>query len=93
MPEPRPPRLLHADLDAGLPDVRAEAQGRPLHVVWWSRGVPVGHDELSAQGLPPPVGVGSGVFIMVLLLREQGDCKSARRCSCRLPDDEVQFLG
>jgi SAM-dependent methyltransferase len=55
MHDPGARRLLHVDLEDGLPPLSAEADGLPLHVVWWWHGVPIGHDEIAPRGLPPRV--------------------------------------
>src|SRR4051794_19452964 len=55
MADADPRRVVHADLDAGLPDLRARTRGERVQVFWWSAGVPVGQDELRVPGPPPRV--------------------------------------
>ncbi len=47
------PRVVRADLAAGLPELGADPEGRDRHVVWAWRGVPLGADVLPPAAVPP----------------------------------------
>ncbi len=52
MLEPRPARVVHADLADGLPQLEPGEPGRDIFLVLWWRGTPLGQVQLNHLGLP-----------------------------------------
>jgi glycosyltransferase involved in cell wall biosynthesis/ubiquinone/menaquinone biosynthesis C-methylase UbiE len=52
MPDPRRIKLVHVDLEEGLPQLNGQIDGTVRLALWW-KGIPLGHHELNGQGLPP----------------------------------------
>ncbi|GAX42588.1 glycosyl transferase, group 2 family protein [Tolypothrix sp. NIES-4075] len=49
-----PWKILHIELNKGIPTLMAEAKYQGIYAVFWWYGIPLGHQEISADQLPMP---------------------------------------